>query len=203
MPDPLTSMRMRFIAALRHRLVPALLSLGLVGEWLGHGMQAATGSPELVELFTGSLHTLANITPTPDTALAWVRAIGQLGIAVSGLFAVLLIGQLHSSGWLHRLARSRTAIALYAAAAAWAAATAASYMIAAQRPLPQLWEFIERAPAYLIPAALAVFVHEHRRARQAASRPRPPFIGSTTPTPRTPRPGSSTRASPSRENTRA
>jgi hypothetical protein len=202
MPDRFLTRRTGLGAALRHRFVPILLSAGLAGLWLGHGMQAATGKPELIHLFTGSLRTLFEITLSPDTAATWVRAIGRFDIAVSGLFAVLLLGQLRTRGWLHHLARSRTAIAVYAAAAVWAATTAASYMIAAQQVLPQLWEFIERAPAYLIPVALAVFVHQHRRTRQPAGRPRPPFFGWTTPTPnpRTPRSGSSAGTSSSKRN---
>lgn len=75
---------------------------------------------------------------------------------------LMLIGAIAGKGVLYRLAYSRIALAVYAWGALWGFATAASRVTAVGEFYPEVWDVVERAPNFMLPAALIWLVYHHR-----------------------------------------
>ena len=146
----------------RNRFIYTLLAVGAIGAFFGHGMWAVAGKDTFVKLFTGSFDHVLGVTVATDTATTWVKGIGWFDIAVSAVLTVMLIGAILGKGALYRLAYSPIAIAIYGWGALWGFATAASRVTAVGEFYPEVWDVVERAPNFMLPAALIWLVHQHR-----------------------------------------
>jgi hypothetical protein len=146
----------------RTRFLYTLLSIGALGAFFGHGMWAIDGKDSFVKLFTGSFDHVLGVTVGTDTATNWVQAIGWFDIAVSCVIVAMLIGNIQAKGRLYAFAYSKVALVIYAWAALWGFATAASRVTAVGELMPELWDVVERAPNFMLPAALIYLVYQHR-----------------------------------------
>lgn len=146
----------------RNRILYTLLSVGAIGTFFGHGMWAIDGKESFVELFTGSFEHVLGVNVATDTATNWVKAIGWLDITLSLVMLLMLIGNIQAKGVLYRLAYSPIAYAVYGWGVLWGFATAASRVTAAGVFMPEIWDLVERAPNFMLPAALVYLVYCHR-----------------------------------------
>ena len=146
----------------RNRNLYSLLSIGVIGTFLGHGMWAADGKDTFVQLLTGSFDNVLGITVSAETGEGWVRAIGIVDIVLSAVLLAMLVGNLRAKGALYEFAYGRIALAVYAWSAIWGFATAASRVTAVGQFYPEVWDVVERAPNFLLPAALVYLVYQHR-----------------------------------------
>jgi hypothetical protein len=146
----------------RNRILYTLLSVGAIGAFFGHGMWAIDGKDSFVKLFTGSFDHVLGVTVATDTATNWVKGIGWFDIAVTAVLVLMLIGVILGKGALYRLAYSPIAVAVYAWAALWGFATAAARVTAVGEFYPEVWDVVERAPNFMLPAALIWLVYQHR-----------------------------------------
>lgn len=128
----------------RNRMIYTLLSLGVIGAFLGHGMSAVTGRDG-------------------------VQAIGVLDLLVAGLLALMLAGNVMATGRLYTFAYSRFALVLYAWGALWGFMSAASRVTAVGELYPEVWDVVERAPSFLLPTAMVYLVFQHRQDHTRAS----------------------------------
>jgi hypothetical protein len=146
----------------RNRILYSLLSLGVIGGFFGHGMWAIDGKDTFVKLFTGSFDHVLGVDVSTSTGTDWVKGIGVFDLVVSAAMALMLIGVLVGRGQLYRFAYSPVAIAIYAWGALWGFATAASRVTAVGDFYPEVWDVVERAPNFMLPAALIYLVYQHR-----------------------------------------
>ena len=146
----------------RNRTLYALLSIGAIGAFFGHGMWAVDGKDSFVKLFTGSFDHVLGVTVATDTATTWVKGIGWFDLAVSAAMALMLVGVILGRGALYRFAYSPAALAIYGWGAVWGFATAASRVTAVGQFYPEVWDVVERAPNFMLPAALIWLVYQHR-----------------------------------------
>lgn len=146
----------------RNRFVYTLLSIGAIGAFFGHGMFAINGKESFVKLLTGSFDNVLGITVSTGTATAGVKGIGWFDIAVAAVILLMLVGNIRAKGWLYELAYSKLALAIYAWAALWGFATAAARVTAVGQFMPEIWDVVERAPNFMLPAALVYLVYQHR-----------------------------------------
>jgi hypothetical protein len=146
----------------RNRVIYTLLSIGVIGAFFGHGMWAVDGKDTFVLLFSGSLDNVLGVEVTTDTATTWVQAIGWFDLIVSVGMVAMLIGNIQAKGALYEFAYSKVAMVIYAWAILWSFATAASRVTAAGEFYPEVWDVIERAPNFMLPAALLYLVVQHR-----------------------------------------
>jgi len=146
----------------RNRILYALLSVGAIGAFFGHGMWAIDGKESFVKLFTGSFDHVLGVTVSSGSATSWVKGIGWFDIAVSAVLLIMLVGVIQGRGALYRLAYSPIAVAIYAWGAVWGFATAASRVTAVGDFYPEIWDVIERAPNFMLPTALIYLVYQHR-----------------------------------------
>jgi hypothetical protein len=146
----------------RNRVIYTLLATGLIGSFLGHGMFAVDGKESFLKLFTGSFDNVLGITVSTATATTWVQAIGWFDLAVSVALVAMLIGNIRAKGVLYEFAYSKAALVIYSWAVLWSFATAASRVTAAGEFYPEVWDLVERAPNFMIPAALIYLVYQHR-----------------------------------------
>src|SRR6185503_13770842 len=102
------------------------------------------------------------VTVATDTGTSWVKGIGWFDIAVTAVLVLMLIGVILGKGALYRLAYSPIAVAIYAWGALWGFATAASRVTAVGEFYPEVWDVVERAPNFMLPAALIWLVYQHR-----------------------------------------
>jgi len=137
------------------------LSIGAIGAFIGHGMWAVDGKDSFVKLFTGSFDHVLGITVDTTTATSWVKGIGWF-LTVGAVMVLMLIGVIRGNGWLYRLAYSPVTLAIYAWGALWGFATAGSRVTAVGQFYPDVWEVVERAPNFVIPAALIYLAYQHR-----------------------------------------
>jgi hypothetical protein len=153
----------------RNRTLYTVLSIGAIGAFFGHAAWAVMAKDTFVKLLTGSLDNVLGVTLSTGTAESVVRTIGFFDITVGVVLVALLIGNITRRGILYKLAYSNFAIALYSWAAIWGFATAASRVTAAGVVFPASWDLVERAPNFMLPAALILLVHyyrsDHRPAR--------------------------------------
>ncbi|MEO3781185.1 hypothetical protein ABGB16_31200 [Micromonospora sp. B11E3] len=133
--------------------------------FLGHGMWAILGQDTFIELITGSFDHVFGVTVPTGTATAWLTGIGWLDITISIFILLLLIGDIQGKGRLYGLAYSRLALVVYAWAALWGFVTAAARVTAEGELMPELWDVVERAPNFMLPAALTYLVYQHRSER--------------------------------------
>lgn len=146
----------------RNRILYTLLSVGAIGTFFGHGMWAIDGKESFVKLFTGSFDNVLGVNVATDTATNWVKGIGWLDITLSVVMLLMLIGNVQAKGVLYRLAYSPIALAVYGWGVLWGFATAASRVTAAGVFMPEIWDLVERAPNFMLPAALVYLVYCHR-----------------------------------------
>jgi hypothetical protein len=146
----------------RNRFIYTLLSIGAIGAFFGHGMWAIDGKESFVTLLTGSFDNVLGVTIATDTATTWVQAIGWFDLAISAILVAMLVGNLRAKGWLYQFAYSTVALVVYGWAVLWGFATAAARVTAAGELLPELWDLVERAPNFMLPAALIYLVYQHR-----------------------------------------
>jgi hypothetical protein len=147
----------------RNRNIYTLLTLGVIGGFLGHGMFAATLTNEkFPTLLSGSLDNVLGVTVSLETAESWVQAIGFADLAIVAVMTLMLIGNVLAKGRLYEFAYSKTALVIYAWGAVWGLVTAASRVTAAGQIDPEIWDVVERAPNFMLPAALVYLVYQHR-----------------------------------------
>ncbi|HEU4422286.1 MAG TPA: hypothetical protein VFR67_07055 [Pilimelia sp.] len=146
----------------RNRVVYTLLAIGAIGAFFGHGMWAIDGKDTFVKLFSGSFDHVLGVTIATDTATNWVRGIGWFDIAVAAVMTVMLIGNIRAKGRLYEFAYSRVALVVYSWGVVWGFATAASRVTAVGEFMPEIWDVVERAPNFMLPAALVYLVYQHR-----------------------------------------
>jgi hypothetical protein len=147
----------------RNRVIYTLLSIGLIGGFLGHGMFAATlTNDKFPTLLTGTFDNLFGVTMSQGTAEAWVQAIGFFDLAVVAVLVAMLVGNIQAKGALYEFAYSKFALVLLAWGALWGFLTAGSRVTAAGELYPELWDVVERAPNFLLPAAMVYLVYQHR-----------------------------------------
>jgi hypothetical protein len=146
----------------RNRVLYSLLSLGAIGAFLGHGMFAVERKESFIQLFTGSFDNVLGVTVSTGTASDWVFGIGVVDLTITVVLAAMLLGNTRAKGALYQLAYSNVALVLYAWGAFWGFVTAASRVTAAGDFYPFVWDVVERAPNFLLPAALVYLVHQHR-----------------------------------------
>jgi len=147
----------------RNRVIYTLLSIGVIGTFFGHGMWAVDGKESFVELFTGSFDNVLGVTVSTATATTWVQAIGWFDLAVAVAMIAMLVGNIQAKGALYEFAYSKAAMVIYAWAVLWSFATAASRLTAAGVFYPEVWDLVERAPNFMVPAALIYLVYQHRQ----------------------------------------
>jgi hypothetical protein len=123
---------------------------------------AVDGKDSFVKLFTGSFDHVLGVSVAADTATGWVKGIGWFDIAVAAVMVLMLTGAILGKGALYRLAYSPVALAVYGWGAVWGFATAASRVTAVGEFYPEVWDVVERAPNFLLPAALIWLVYQHR-----------------------------------------
>ncbi|MEV4479384.1 hypothetical protein [Micromonospora coxensis] len=146
----------------RERVVYALLVVGGIGAFLGHGVLALSGEPSFVKLITGSFDQVLHVTVSKETAAAWLDVIGAVDLTIAALMLLMLIGDLRGAGGLYRFAYGRTALVVYSWAALWGLVTAGSRVTAVGELFPELWDVVERAPNVMLPATLAYLVYRRR-----------------------------------------
>jgi hypothetical protein len=146
----------------RNRVIYTLLSIGAIGAFFGRGMGAVDRNDTVVGLFTGSFDHVFGLTVSTDTATNWVKGFGWFDLTVSAVIAVMLVGNVLVRGPLYRFAYSRFAYVVFGWGALWGLVTAVSRVTAAGDVRPAIWEFVERAPIYMLPAALVYLIYQHR-----------------------------------------
>lgn len=147
----------------RNRVIYTLLSLGLIGGFLGHGMFAATlTNDKFPTLMSGTFDNLFGVTMSQSTAETWVQIIGFADLAIVGVLAVMLYGNIRAKGALYEFAYSKFALVLLAWGAVWGFLTAGSRVTAAGELYPEVWDVVERAPNFMLPAAMIYLVYQHR-----------------------------------------
>jgi len=147
----------------RNRVIYTLLSIGLIGGFFGHGMFAATlENDKFPTLLSGSLDNVLGVTVSQSTAETWVQIIGFADIAVVAILIAMLVGNIQAKGALYEFAYSKVALVIYAWGAIWGFVTAASRVTAAGELYPEIWDVVERAPNFMLPAALFYLAYQHR-----------------------------------------
>jgi len=147
-----------------HKTLYGILGIGAFATFLGHGMWAIDGKESFVGLFTGTLDNIFGYEMSARTGETWVKAIGYFDLAVAAVLGLLVVGALLERGRLYRAAYSNLAIAAFAWATVWGFLTALSRVTAADEWYPEVWDWVERAPNWMLPAALIYVVVRHRTA---------------------------------------
>jgi hypothetical protein len=146
----------------RNRILYTLLSLGAIGAFFGHAMWAVRGKETFVTLFTGTFDHVLGVEVSAATGTSWVKGIGWFDVAVSVVLVAMLVGNILAKGRLYTFAYSRVALVVYGWAALWGFLTAGSRVTAAGVFYPEVWDVVERAPNFMLPAALIYLVVQHR-----------------------------------------
>ncbi len=138
----------------RDASIYALVALGTVTVFFGHGMWAIGGKASFVELLTGSFENVLGMTITADSAITYVKVIGWIDIAIAAILALAAVGYLYKKApeSLQNLAISKLVLALYVWGVIWGFLTALSRVTAAGEFYPEIWDLVERGPNFLIPA---------------------------------------------------
>lgn len=151
----------------RNKSLYTVLAIGAIGEFVGHAAWAVTAKDTFVKLLTGSLDHALGVTMSTSTGETVVRAIGFFDFGIALVLVAMLIGNITWRGILYRLAYSSTAMVLYSWAAIWGFVTAASRVTAVGVLFPAFWDLVERAPNFMLPAALVLLVRHHRADHRA------------------------------------
>ena len=147
----------------RNRVIYTLLSIGLIGGFLGHGMFAATlTNDKFPTLLSGTFDNVLGVTVSQGTAETWVQIIGFADLAVVAVLIAMLVGNIRAKGALYDFAYSKFALILLGWGALWGFLTAGSRVTAAGDLYPEMWDVVERAPNFLLPAAMIYLVYQHR-----------------------------------------
>ena len=166
----------------RNRFMYTLLAVGAIGAFFGHGMWAIDGKESFVKLFTGSFDHVLGVTIATDTATTWVKGIGWFDIAVSAVIALMLVGNIRAKGRLYAFAYSPVALGIFVWAALWGFATAAARVTAVGELMPELWDVVERAPNFMLPAALVYLIRQHRLDHTRSAATAEPITAAAQPT---------------------
>lgn len=150
------------------KVLYGLLSVGLIGTFFGHGAWAVGAKDSFLGLLADSMDNVFGYSMSESTAEAAVRTIGVVDIVLSIAMAAMLYGVVRGGGRFHALAYSPIAIGVYAWAVLWGFLTAASRMTAAGVFFPEVWDLVERAPNFMIPAALLYLVVSYRKTHPEA-----------------------------------
>lgn len=147
--------------------MPVQLQVGTAGEL----RQPAWHSPDTPAEVFGSHRVVEDdqgLWRLRSERIATVRTIGVVDIVLSIAMAAMLFGVVRGRGKFHALAYSPIAIGVYAWAVLWGFLTAASRMTAAGVFFPEVWDLVERAPNFMIPAALLYLVVSYRKTHPEA-----------------------------------
>ena len=125
-------------------------------------MWAVDGKDSFVKLFTGTFDHVLGVDVSTATGTTWVKGIGWFDLTIAAVMALMLVGVLLGRGPLYRLAYSIPAYAVYGWAVLWGFLTAASRLTAVGEFYPEVWDLVERAPNFMLPAALIYLVYQHR-----------------------------------------
>jgi hypothetical protein len=89
-------------------MIYTVLSIGLIGTFLGHGMFAATlENDKFPELFKGTFDNVLGVTVSQGTAETWVQVIGFADIALVAVLVLMLIMPLRMLGmWIGQAQRA-------------------------------------------------------------------------------------------------
>lgn len=145
-----------------HKALYTILGIGAFGTLLGHGMFAIDGKESFIGLLKGSLDNVFGVTVSTGTAESWVQAIGWLDLALAAVIGLFVIGAIRERGSLYTAAYSRLAIGVFTWGALWGFATAFSRVTAADAFYPAVWDWVERAPNFVLPAGLLYVIVRHR-----------------------------------------
>jgi hypothetical protein len=144
----------------------SILGSGVTLAFVGHGILGAKAKESFLELITNSYDKLLGGTMSHDSAVAWVNTIGYLDITLAAIFAGLVVAAIAGKG----LAYSKPAMFLFGWAAVWGFLTALSRFTATLNGR-EIWEFVERGPNYLLPAALVYLIYRIRKAERPQAEP--------------------------------
>lgn len=145
-----------------HKALYVILGIGAFGTFLGHGMWAVRGKESFVGLLTGSLKNIFGINMSAGTGKTWVQVIGSVDLVIAAAIALLVVGALRERGSLYTAAYSRLAIGIAGWGVFWGFLTALSRVTAAETWYPEFWDWVERAPNWMLPAALVYVIVRHR-----------------------------------------
>ncbi|HET7487814.1 MAG TPA: hypothetical protein VFJ85_07790 [Acidimicrobiales bacterium] len=144
-----------------HKVLYVILGLGAALTFFGHAMWAVRGKDTFVKLLTGTLDKVG-ITMSAGTGENWVKGIGLFDIVVALVMGVLIIGAWRERGRLYRLAYSPFAMVVFGWGAAWGFLTALSRVTSASTWYPEVWDWVERAPNFMIAVAMVYVISCHR-----------------------------------------
>ena len=149
----------------------AILGSGVALAFFGHGVLGAKGSEKFVALVTGNYDTVLGGTMSTGTATSLVNVIGWFDIVLALVFAGLVIAAIYGKA----IAYSPLATGLFVWAASWGFLTALSRFTATLNG-QDIWDFVERGPNYMLPAALAYGVYKIRTTKPSETVPAPAFV---------------------------
>ncbi len=135
-----------------HKSIAAIAGVGVALSFLGHGMWAAAEqSPKFVELITGSYKNVLGGDLDVSTATSWLQFIGTVDVFLAAILAIATVGIFAGKGRLNNLASSKLVVGIYAWAVLWGFVTAASRVTAAGAFYPEVWDWVERGPNFMLP----------------------------------------------------
>lgn len=146
-----------------HKVLYGILGIGATATFFGHAMWAVRGKDTFIGLITGTLDKFG-IDMSAATGETWVKAIGWLDVTVALVMALLVVGAIRERGALYRAAYSNLAVVVFGWGVVWGFLTALSRVTAASEWYPEVWDWVERAPNFMLPAALVYVVLRHRTA---------------------------------------
>ena len=141
----------------------ALLGVGFVLAFLGHGMLGLKGSDTFIDLVIGNYDKVLGGTMSTDAATTIVNVIGIVDIAIAAIFLGLVVAALCD----HPAAYSPLAMGVLAWGVAWGFLTALSRFTAVMNGA-EIWDVIERGPNFMLPAALLYIIYRVRQERAPA-----------------------------------
>lgn len=144
-----------------HKALYVILGIGTIFTFFGHGMWAIRGKESFIALFTGTFDNIG-IDVSAATGETWVKAIGWFDLGVAAVMAALVVGAILERGTLYRAAYSNLAVVVFAWGVVWGFLTALSRVTSADEFYPEVWDWVERAPNWMLPAALVYVVLRHR-----------------------------------------
>jgi hypothetical protein len=142
----------------------AILGVGVALAFLGHGILGLKGQESFVELVTGNYDKVLGGSMSGDAATTIVNVIGVVDVVLTVAFLALVGAALRD----HEIAYSPIAIALFGYAMVWGFLTALSRFTAVMNG-SEIWDFVERGPNFLLPAALVYLVYKVREDRAGAA----------------------------------
>lgn len=144
----------------------AVMGVGVVLEFFGHGILGLKGYDTFVELVTGSYDKMLGGSMSVDAATTIVNVIGVVDVILAVAFLALVVAALRDNA----LAYSPLAMGLLGWAMVWGFLTALSRFTAVLNGA-EIWDVIERGPNFMLPAALLYLVYKVREERIAKERP--------------------------------